>query len=318
MIDRLKSKKVLVIGDLMVDVYTMGNVERISPEAPVPVLRVSQETRRPGGAGNAILNLVSLGMKVVAVGRVGDDFGGRTFLEEMAKENVDARGIICDKGFQTPLKNRMIAAGQQIVRIDYEEPHSISETLEEEITASLPKLLEEVEIIAISDYAKGLLTQSLLKKVIHAAKLRSIPVIVDPKGIDFVRYYGATLIKPNLAEAIHAAGLGREATLDEVAKRILRDTAIETLMVTRSKEGITVFTQGGVRQDFSAQVHEVKDVTGAGDTVLAVITAALANRLSLADAATLANVAAGIAIERIGCARISLADLSSRLLKRGA
>jgi rfaE bifunctional protein kinase chain/domain len=316
--DKIKPKKVLVVGDLMLDVYTMGSVERISPEAPVPVLKVAHESKRPGGAGNAILNLVSLGMEVVAVGRVGDDAPGRIFLEEMAKEAVDTRGIICDPSFQTPLKNRMIASGQQIVRIDYEHPTALHPEHEQQIAEMLPRLLQGVEIVAISDYAKGLLTQSLLSKVIRCAKEKKIPVIVDPKGFDFTRYHGATVLKPNLAEAIAAAGLGREATLEEIASRILRDTNVETLMVTRSREGISVFSQQKRREDFPAKVHEVKDVTGAGDTVLAVVTAALANRLSLAESAELANVAAGIAIERIGCARISLADLAARLLEIGA
>lgn len=310
----IKRKKILVIGDLMLDVYTFGEVLRISPEAPVPVLRVTNESRRPGGAGNAILNLVSLGMEVVAAGRVGNDVAGSHFLQEMAKEGVDTRGVFCDPSFQTPQKNRMIASGQQIVRIDYEQPKPLHPQVEKEVIAYLPKLFEKVEMIAISDYAKGFLTPSLLAEVIQQGKKRDIPVIVDPKGMDFTRYHGATLIKPNYAEAFGAAGLGVEATLDDVAERILRDVAIETLMVTRSKEGISIFNRAQKRQDFPAHVHEVKDVTGAGDTVLAVVTAALANSLSVAEAAKLANVAAGIAIERVGCARISLADLSARML----
>jgi rfaE bifunctional protein kinase chain/domain len=311
----MQCKKILVVGDFMLDVYTFGEVLRISPEAPVPVLRVTGESRRPGGAGNAILNLISLGMEVVAVGRVGNDVGGSTFLQEMAKEGVDTRGVVCDSAFQTPLKNRMIATGQQIVRIDYEHPLPLNMRLEQEVVDTLPKLLDKVEIVAISDYAKGFLTPSLLAEVIKMAKKFAIPIIVDPKGIDFTRYRGATLIKPNYAEAVGAAGLGMEATLDDIAARILSDVGIETLMVTRSKEGISVFSQQGKRLDFPPQVHEVRDVTGAGDTVLAVVTAALANSLSISEAARLANVAAGIAIERIGCARISLADLSARLVE---
>ncbi len=315
MIDQFRRKKIVVVGDFMLDVYTVGHVDRISPEAPVPVLRVTQEDRRPGGAGNTILNLISLGMEVVAVGRVGDDFAGRTFLEEMVKEGVNTQGILCDPSFQTPLKNRMIASGQQIVRIDYEHPTPLHPEMEKELVATLPKLLEDVQMIAISDYAKGLLSQSFLASIIRIAKTRSIPIIVDPKGLDFTRYHGATLIKPNFAEAVAAAGLGREATLEEIANQILQDTGVETLIVTRSRDGISIFPRLGSRQDFPALVHEIKDVTGAGDTVIAVLTAALANKLSLTDAAQLANVAAGIAIEKVGCARISLADLSSRLLE---
>lgn len=306
----------MVIGDFMLDVYTFGDVARISPEAPVPVLRVISESRRPGGAGNAILNLVSLGMDVVAVGRVGNDLGGSAFLQEMAKEGVDTRGVICDHAFQTPLKNRMIASGQQIVRVDHENICPLNLAEERDVIANLPRLLADVEMIAISDYAKGFLTKGLLAEVMRLANERAIPVIVDPKGMDFTRYRGASLIKPNYSEAAGAAGLGMEATLEAMATRILHDVGIETLMVTRAKEGISVFSKEGERQDFPACVHEVKDVTGAGDTVLAVVAAALANQFSIAESAELANIAAGLAIERIGCARITLEDLMQRKAAR--
>ncbi len=307
----LNPKKILVAGDFMLDVYTIGDVQRISPEAPVPVLRVSDESRRAGGAGNAILNLVSLGMEVVALGRVGVDEGGDHFVQALADEGVDVSSVMRDPSFQTPIKNRMIAAGQQLVRIDYETPSTLSSTLENEISAALPTLLKGVDMVAISDYAKGFLSPPLLCTLIEQARSYQIPVVVDPKGRDFTRYRGSTLIKPNLSEALTAAGLGFEATLDEVAHHILQEVGIETLMVTRSQEGISLFN-GETRQDFPAQVHDLKDVTGAGDTVLAVVTAALANHMTLAEAAELANIAAGIAIERIGCARVSKSDLYTR------
>lgn len=308
----MQRKKIMVIGDFMLDVYTFGDVARISPEAPVPVLRVISESRRPGGAGNAILNLVSLGMEVVAVGRVGNDVGGSAFLQEMAKEGVDTRGVICDHAFQTPLKNRMIAGGQQIVRVDHENVCPLHINQERDVISNLARLLSQVEMIAISDYAKGFLTKGLLAEVMRLAHERAIPVIVDPKGMDFTRYRGASLIKPNYTEAAGAAGLGMEATLEAMAARILNDVGIETLMVTRAKEGISVFNREGGRQDFPACVHEVKDVTGAGDTVLAVVAAALANQFTIAESAELANIAAGLAIERIGCARITIEDLMHR------
>lgn len=292
----------------MLDVYTMGDVQRISPEAPVPVLRVCDEQRLPGGAGNAILNLISLGMQVVAFGRVGTDEAGTYLVEALAQEGVDVSTIVHEPNFQTPLKNRMIAAGQQLVRIDYETPISISSQREQALRATLHTLLKDIDVIAISDYAKGFLTPVLLNAIIDQACALKIPVIVDPKGRDFLRYRGATLIKPNLSEAVAAAGLGNEATLDDIAQKILEEVNIETLMITRSKEGISIF-QEGKRQDYPALVHEVKDVTGAGDTVLAVIAAALANRIPLSQAAELANVAAGRAIERVGCARITFDDL---------
>lgn len=181
----IKRKRILVIGDLMLDVYTFGEVLRISPEAPVPVLRVTHESRRPGGAGNAILNLVSLGMEVVAAGRVGNDVAGSHFLQEMAKEGVDARGVFCDSSYQTPQKNRMIASGQQIVRIDYEQPKPLHPQVEKEVVAYLPKLFEKVEMIAISDYAKGFLTPSLLAEVIRQREKAGYPCDRRPQGDGF-------------------------------------------------------------------------------------------------------------------------------------
>jgi len=312
----LKPAKILVIGDFMLDMYTIGSVKRISPEAPVPVLHVKQESKRPGGAGNAILNLISLGMKVVAVGRLGKDLSGHHFLESISEEGVDTSGIIIDPDFRTPLKSRMIAENQQLLRVDYEDSKPLESKEEKKILKLLPELLSGVELIAISDYAKGLLTRPLLSDIIRLGKERSIPIIVDPKGKDFSKYKGATLIKPNLSEAIAAAGLGEEATLDQIGKKILKETEIEALMITRSKEGISLFNKKALREDFPAEVHEVRDVTGAGDTVLAIISSALANGLPLADAARLANVAAGIAIERLGCARVTLDEVADRLSLR--
>lgn len=312
-IKKIKPAKALVIGDFMLDMYTIGSVQRISPEAPVPILHVHEESRRPGGAGNAVLNLVSLGMEVVAVGRVGNDNAGKDLLDTIAESHVFIDGIVVEKGFQTPLKSRMIADSQQLLRVDYESPTPLPLSLEKEIIEQLPKLLQGVDVIAVSDYAKGFLTRSLLLEVISLGKKEGIPVIVDPKGMDFSKYKGATVIKPNFKEAVAAASLGGEATLDAIGAKILEDCDIEALMVTRSKEGISIFHKDQGRSDFPVMVHEVRDVTGAGDTVLAVITTALANRLDLKEGAVLANAAAGIAIERFGCARVSLHELADRL-----
>lgn len=313
----IKRAKVLVVGDFMLDVYIMGTVKRISPEAPVPVLCVKQESRRAGGAGNALLNLVSLGMEVVPVGRVGEDGGGRDLLHLLREEKVNLDGIIRDPSYRTPVKSRMIADYQQLLRVDHEEVTAFSPSLEKELIAHLPTLLQEVTVIAISDYSKGFLTPSLLAALIESGQKRSIPIIVDPKGADFTKYKGVTVLKPNLSEAVIAAGLGSEASLDSIGEALLKKLAIPSLMITRSQEGISVFSKQKKRQDFPAQVREVRDVTGAGDTVLAVVTAAIANQLDLSDAALLANVAAGMAVERIGCARISLAELHDRLIEVG-
>jgi len=309
------SAKVLILGDFMLDVYTIGKVHRISPEAPVSVLHVEEENQRPGGAGNAILNLVSLGMEVVAVGRVGNDSSGQTLLQALANENIDTRGIVVDPHFSTPVKNRLIAENQQMVRVDYEKITPLSKEMEEKIIERLPLLLEDVNVIAISDYAKGFVTPRLLEHLFIEASARKIPTIVDPKGSNFSKYRGATLIKPNQSEAYAAAGLPLGTPLEQVAAQIFNHTEVEFLVITRSKDGISLFDRSLNHINFPVNIKEVKDVTGAGDTVLSMLTASMACGLDLHMAIQLANISAGIAIERFGCARVSLKDVAKRLLE---
>lgn len=315
MLSRFNRVKIVVIGDFMLDTYTTGKVKRISPEAPVSVLNVQKEESRPGGAGNVVLNLISLGADVVAVGRVGRDFAGEELRNSLQNEGVNVEGLLFQKGFQTPVKNRLIADSQQVLRVDFENIMPISEELEKQLIESLPKILEDCQILAISDYGKGFLSKSLLKALIETANKNNIPVIVDPKGEDFSKYQGASILKPNLTEAYAAAKLPQEVALDEVAATILKNSNVDKLLVTRSESGISLFYRLGERFDFPVRSKEVKDVTGAGDTVLAVLAIALANGLDVKYGAQLANIAAGIAIERIGCARISLSQLAERLLE---
>lgn len=312
---RLNSCKILVIGDFMLDSYTMGRVRRISPEAPVPVVQVRHEEHRPGGAGNVVLNLVSLGMQVTAVGRIGDDFPGDLLRRNLISEGVNVDGILIQKNFRTPVKNRIIADNQQIVRIDHEEIISLPEMLEQQFINTLPTLLEGISLIAISDYGKGYLSTSLLSSLIDLAKEFAIPVIADPKGHHFTKYSGVTILKPNLSEAIAAAGLATDSPLEQVAEKILHISQAEILMVTRSEEGLSVFHRDGRNDHFPVHIREVKDVTGAGDTVLAMLACATANGLPIEEAAQLSNIAAGIAVERLGCARITLSELAYELLK---
>ncbi|MBY0528629.1 MAG: HldE protein [Rhabdochlamydiaceae bacterium] len=307
--------RVLVIGDFMLDTYTTGKVKRISPEAPVSVLHVQKEESRPGGAGNVVLNLISLGAKVSVIGRIGYDIGGEQLRDSLECEGVDIEHLFLQKGYKTPVKNRLIADAQQVLRVDFETITPLPEQLEQLVIEQLPPLLEKVNIIAISDYGKGFLSRSLLKEIIEAARLKEIPVIVDPKGDDFTKYQGATVIKPNLAEAYNAAKLPVGAPLEEVASSILRASNVEMLLITRSEAGISLFNKEGHRFDFPVRTKEVKDVTGAGDTVTAMISVALANNLDINYGAQLANIAAGMAIERLGCARISLSEMSERLLE---
>lgn len=312
-LSQIKPQKILVVGDFVLDAYTVGQAKRISPEAPVPVLLVHHEERRPGMAGNVALNLVSLGMQVVVAGRVGRDFAGEMFLNTLSSEGVDTTAVLVEQEFQTPLKNRIIASNQQIVRVDHEKIQPLEAQSEQKIIEKITAVLGEIQLIAVSDYAKGSVTRSLIAFLVDAARKRSIPIVVDPKGIDFSKYSGVTVVKPNLVELYAAANLPFDAPLDLAAQSVLNASKAQVLMVTRSEEGSSLFYSSGKREDFAVRSREVKDVTGAGDTVLAMLAAALANRLAFADAARLANVAAGLAIEKFGCARIALSEIAAAL-----
>jgi D-beta-D-heptose 7-phosphate kinase/D-beta-D-heptose 1-phosphate adenosyltransferase len=241
--------------------------------------------------------------------------GGEELRDALEREGADVEHLILQKGYKTPVKNRLIADAQQILRVDFETVSQLPEQIEEEVLERLPPLMDKAQIIAISDYGKGFLSRSLLKKTIGMASEKGILVIVDPKGDDFSKYYGAAVIKPNLIEAYAAAKLPSEAPLDQVASVILQNCGVEMLIVTRSEAGISLFNKAGQQFDFPVRSKEVKDVTGAGDTVLSMISVALANKLDIKYGAQLANIAAGMAIERLGCARINLSEMAERLLE---
>lgn len=315
MLSRFNPVKVLVIGDFMLDTYTTGKVKRVSPEAPVSILHVEKEESWAGGAGNVALNFTALGAKASVIGRVGQDIAGDELKECLERQGVGTEALVYQKGFKTPVKNRLIADLQQVLRVDFETIEPLPVDIEKELLGQIPDLLEGIQTIAISDYAKGFLTTTLLEEIIKEAKERNIPVIVDPKGEDFSKYNGATIIKPNLSEAYAAARLARSEPLEKVAKNIFEMCDVDSLLITRSEAGISFFHRSGSFQNFPVRSKEVKDVTGAGDTVLATLSLALANDLDIKYASQLANIAAGIAIERSGCARINLSDLAERLLE---
>lgn len=312
----LRPCRVMVVGDVMLDTYTIGKMKRISPEAPVGVLTVQRQEERPGGAGNVALSLLALGCSVTLLGRVGGDSAGSRLCSLLAKEGVDVTALLEQEGFPTTVKNRLIADNQQIVRIDIEEPVPLPESEKARILHHFFAALPTVDVVAISDYAKGFLTRPLLREIIDKATEANKIVVVDPKGADFSKYRGATLIKPNEGEARAAAALPDDAPLDLVAARNLKDAGAKALMVTRSAKGIALFIPEHPQQDFPAIVHEVRDVTGAGDTVLATTACALASGLSLPQTAKLCNLAASVAIARFGCARVTLSDLAAALLQQ--
>ena len=314
---KIKPFKALVLGDFLLDTYTFGKVKRISPEAPVPVLEVLRHDAKPGGAGNVVLNLQALGATVYCVGRVGDDANAKKLKSLLEAPTINLDCLVEEKGYITTEKNRLIADSQQLLRIDHEIVDSLGEDLEQVVLENLKHLMAQVDVVAISDYAKGFLTKTLIRSVIDLAKKAKKPVIVDPKGTDFSKYRGATIIKPNLSEAYAAAKMPAKTSLDLVADELFQSCEVDLLFVTRSELGISIFTPDKVRQDFPVVSKEVMDVTGAGDTVLAVLCLGIANGFDFATCAELANIAAGIAIERLGCHIVSLHEIAQRLVKLG-
>jgi rfaE bifunctional protein kinase chain/domain len=314
LLSQLKTKKIMVIGDLILDRYTVGKTERISPEAPVPVLHVDHEEQRLGGAANVAINLRSLGAEVSLLGRVGNDLAGHSLQTILDQFGISSEAVYAQEGMTTPLKNRLIAQDQQLIRIDFENVTELCSSLETKILEQLPRLLNGIDAVAISDYGKGFLSAKFLQKIIPMIKEKGIPIVSDPKGTDFTRYTGSTVLKPNLSEAIAVAKLPANTPLVDVAQKIQEETDVETLMITRSEKGISLFSKTLPERQFPVRVKEVRDVTGAGDTVLAVISLALANKMSIDHASELSNLAAGLAVEHVGCACITIPMMTESLL----
>ena len=303
---RLQAARVLVIGDAMLDRYWHGAVERISPEAPVPVVKVTREDDRLGGAGNVALNVVSLGAKSSFLGVVGEDDAGRT-LEGMLRSSGIAAHLKRDPGLKTTVKLRVIGRQQQLLRMDFEaEPDH--EALASQ-TEAFAALLPEHQAVLFSDYGKGGLAH--IATMITAARARGLPVLVDPKGHDYSRYRGATVITPNRAELQQVAGPWRSAEeLAQKAQALRTQLDLQAILVTLGEGGMTLFDAAG-QTHVDAQAREVFDVTGAGDTVIATLAALCATGMSLRDALPWANKAAGLVVGKLGTASVTLQELTA-------
>ena len=309
--NRARDVRLLVVGDLMLDEYLWGKAERISPEAPVQVVEVTREDVRLGGAGNVINNLVALGCQVIACSVIGGDENGTMLQRAFTGKGVDVNGVFQDPMRATSKKTRVVAANQQIVRIDRESKESISAEFEERILEFISEREGQFKAILISDYAKGVLTPKTLEGIISIARKMKVPLVVDPKGMDYGKYRGASILTPNRKEAEIAAGISivDEQSLNAAARTLLDDVDLEALLITRSEQGMSLFLRGGETVHIPTVAREVYDVTGAGDTVLAVLGLALACGRDYADAAQLANVAAGIAVGKVGTSTVSPAEI---------
>lgn len=308
--------KVGVIGDFVVDKYIFGSVGRISPEAPVPVVLAEEIKYVPGMAGNVALNLQSLGASVYLFGRIGIDAEGELFVNYLKDSSIITNGVVQEEGYRTPLKERVISQSQQLLRVDYEQTTALKNETQQKILSQLKEAIPYLDLIALSDYQKGLLTFSFVQKIIEISKEFNVKVIVDPKGKDFTKYKGAFMIKPNLNEAYLAANMERQVKLGTVASYLLEQSLADHLLITRSEEGMSLFSNHLIQQDFPVMTREVKDVTGAGDTVLSMLSLGIANHLPLDAACILANIAASLVIQKIGCARVTLSEIAESILQK--
>ncbi len=300
---------ILVVGDLMIDHYLWGSCDRISPEAPVGVVDISKESQVLGGAGNVINNLVSLGAKVSACSVIGDDENGQELLKMLKDIEVDTKNIFKQSSRKTSKKSRIIASSQQVLRYDKESKDEISSTCSKEILNSLRSSIKNYDIIVLSDYAKGVLTNELTKNIIDLGKEQNIKVLVDPKGSNFTKYRGAYLLTPNKKEASIASNINidDEKTLKEALIKLKKECDLGISLITLSEDGIATYEDE--LKIFPTVAKEVFDVTGAGDTVIASIAFALSGNKNIAQSCAFANLAAGVVVGKIGSATTTIAEI---------
>ncbi len=318
-LEEFSKLRILVAGDFMLDEYVWGKVERISPEAPVAVVEVERESRTLGGAGNVVNNLVALGAKVDVLGLVGDDNPGQVLKQEMLRLGVAIDGLFTDRGRRTSRKTRVIGASQQVVRIDRETRTPAPPAFEAAALEFLQGRLGEFDAVVLSDYAKGVLTPAVVQGLIAQGRARGYPVVVDPKGADYSGYAGATVITPNRKEAELVAGysLARREDLVQAGTTLRESLSLEYLLITLGADGMLLFAGGGPHLHIPTRAREVFDVSGAGDTVTALMALGLARWGDAVLAATLANVAAGVVVGKVGTAPIFRAELARELGKPG-
>ena len=306
LIENFKNIKIAVIGDLMLDEYIMGKVDRISPEAPVPVVKVTEEKFVLGGAANVINNLAALGANVYCGGLVGKDKNAEKLINSFPK-NVDCNLILNVENIPTIVKKRVIAGHQQLLRLDWEEEFYINEDEENIIIENLKNHIKELNAVILSDYNKGLLTKSLSQKIINLCKENNVIVTVDPKPKNISNFVGASSITPNKKEAYAAVEANLSENIDIVGEKLKEKYNLDTVLVTRSEEGMTLYDKK--IHNIPTYAKEVYDVTGAGDTVISVFTLAKAAGATWEEAAKIANAAGGIVVGKIGTSTVSEKEL---------
>ena len=317
-IDKFKDLRVLVIGDLMLDEYLWGRVDRISPEAPVPVVAVERQSHTLGGAGNVINNLSAMGAKVFAMGTVGVGAAGRDVLKKLGALGVDVTGVISELDRPTTRKTRIIASSQQMLRIDREVRRRINTHTLGVLTGIIAGYMDKMDFVIISDYDKGLVTRELIVRIVERAKKSGVMTLADPKSMDFSKYMGVTVLTPNKKEAAIAAGMQIQTPeeMEKAAAKIMALAGLEKLLITCGKAGMVLYETGKPTVSIASKARQVFDVSGAGDTVISLLGLGLASGATFKAAAGVANLAAGIVVAKVGTATASINELKQCVIKK--
>lgn len=302
LLSSVKGKRLAVIGDVMVDRYIWGNVSRVSPEAPVPVVEVESESARLGGAANVANNITSLGAKTLLIGVAGNDENGRVLKNILDSQRTASDGIIIDPSRPTTVKTRVIAHNQHVVRIDNEEKKDIDDSIQKKILSVMQNSIESIDGIIIEDYNKGVVVKEMIHAVIALAQKYKKVITVDPKHNNFFEYKNVSVFKPNIKETEEAFGKKLRSDDDVVTagKSLLERLNVENVLLTRSEKGMSLFEKNGTVTHIPTRAREVADVSGAGDTVIATLTVMLSAGATIKEAAILANLAGGIVVGEVG------------------
>ncbi len=317
LLQNVKTKRIAVIGDVMIDRYIWGNVNRISPEAPVPVVEVESESSRLGGAANVANNIVSLGASTQLIGIVGNDFSGKEFCSILEEQKASIQGIIIDPSRPTTVKTRVIAHHQHVVRIDSEEKRDIGQDIQQKIFSVLEKNIDSIDGIIIEDYNKGVVVKDLIHAIIELAHQKRKIITIDPKLNNFFEYKNVTVFKPNKKETEEALGKKLRNDTDVIAagKILIEKLHADNILLTRSEKGMSLFEKNGAVTHIPTNARKVADVSGAGDTVIATLTAMLSAGATISEAALLANYAGGIVCGEVGIITIDPAILRSTIFE---
>ena len=313
----LSSLKIAVIGDVMLDLYYLGKTNRISPEAPVPVVSVDKKETKPGGAANVCLNLKTLGVQPLMFGITGDDPEGSLFMENMAKNGIPTDNILVEKGRPTTVKTRVLASDQHVVRFDTESTEDILLETENKLLGLIKEKITILDAVIFQDYNKGILTSGLIKKIIKSANSNNVLTAVDPKFKNFNAYKGATIFKPNLREAerLLSRKIVTEDDIEKAGRDLMSMLKLDKILITLSEKGMAAFDRDSEMEIIPARSAKISNVSGAGDTVIASLVAVLCAGATFEQACTIANYAASVAVEDVSIIPVHLDDLKKRLVE---